>query len=258
MSFLILEEIPVDNESFMNFSMSGKVFQMNTGMNLDMKRVFISCLCLTPLLITSLGCQNVRSSSTPGPVEFSKADLQQATPGKAIIRAIRGKAEYQAGVGNWQKLNFEQVLRSGDTVKTVGDSQVDFYLGQNGPVVRLTRNSELKIVSLRLSKDETPESGCQIETHLELKRGRALLHVGNLSAGSIYQIKTLKGIYEVSSAESILNAKGQLRVISGEVVYRKAGLTRRISQGHVFESDSGEVKPATGELMPLVVLPESN
>src|SRR5688572_13730841 len=63
--------------------------------------------------------------------------------GKAEVRAIRGTAKYSTGGGQWMPLKVGTVLRSGSIIQTASASTVDLFLGQNGPVVRVTEDTQM-------------------------------------------------------------------------------------------------------------------
>src|SRR6266536_2578372 len=88
---------------------------------------------------------------------------QAAEVGKAVVRSIRGHAQVMEGA-NWLELNVGQTLRPGSTIRTANDSQVDLFMDQNGPVVRLTENTELGIDKLNF---EATGVDTVIETQLD-------------------------------------------------------------------------------------------
>src|ERR1051326_8240603 len=73
---------------------------------------------------------------------------QAAEVGKAVVRSVKGDAQYQEAGGQWLPLKVGQVLKAGTTVRTANDSHADLFLDQNGPVVRLAENTTLGLDKL--------------------------------------------------------------------------------------------------------------
>ena len=92
----------------------------------------------------------------------------QAESGKARVRAVRGTADYSDG-GSWVPLRVGKVLTSGAKIRTQAQTTVDLFLDINGPVVRVTENTELGLD--KLSFEQTGADSV-IETQLDLKSGR--------------------------------------------------------------------------------------
>src|SRR4051812_36486638 len=71
----------------------------------------------------------------------------QAAPNKVIVRAIRdGKAEFSKDKGKtWKRAKTGTVLLTSYSIRTDDSAMVDLFLGDNGPVVRLTKATELTL-----------------------------------------------------------------------------------------------------------------
>ena len=72
----------------------------------------------------------------------------QAAPvqNKAVVTAVRGTANYSQDRGaNWKKLNVGAQLSQNSVIRTAPGSIVDLYLGENGPVVRVTEDTTVGI-----------------------------------------------------------------------------------------------------------------
>src|SRR5207245_11411990 len=97
------------------------------------------------------------------------SSVQAAEAGKAVVRSIRGDAQYQEAGGQWLPLKVGQVLKAGSTVRTANDSHADLFMDQNGPVVRLVENT-----TLGLDKLNYTASGAAtiIETQLDVNSVR--------------------------------------------------------------------------------------
>ena len=122
---------------------------------------------------------------------FVVSAAQAGEAGKAVVRSIRGSAQYAAEGGLWLPLKVGQVLKPGSTVRTANDSQVDLFMDQNGPIVRLVENTTLGIDKLNF---EATGIDTIIETQLDLKSGRILGIVTKMAADSKYEIKTPNGV----------------------------------------------------------------
>ncbi len=139
----------------------------------------------------------------------------QADEGKAVVRAVRGAAQYKsAAAGTWAPLKVGNTLRSGAIIQTAAGSQVDLFLGANGPVVRVTESTEMALDKLAFQKtgDDTV-----IETQLDLKAGTLLGNVKKLAAASRYDIKTPNGVAGIRGTQYKVSANGVITCIEGTV-----------------------------------------
>ena len=179
----------------------------------------------------------------------------QADAGKAVVRSIRGSAQYAAEGGLWLPLKVGQVLKPGSTVRTANDSQVDLFMDQNGPIVRLVENTTLGIDKLNF---EPTGIDTIIETQLDLKSGRILGIVTKMAATSKYEIKTPNGVAGIRGTEYDISATSVVRVVSGSlvVVYVKSDgtvVTQVVNAGEMFVPAEGAVKPMPPEELSQVV-----
>jgi hypothetical protein len=177
-----------------------------------------------------------------GALAVSSAQAVEA--GKAVVRAIRGQAQFAEG-GNWLPLRVGQILRPGSAVRTANDSQVDLFMDQSGPVVRLAENTTLGIDKLNF---EATGVDTVIETQLDLKSGRILGIVKKMAATSKYEIKTPNGVAGIRGTEYDVSATGVVRVVSGSmvVVYVKSDgtvITQVVNAGEMFVPSDAAVKP---------------
>jgi hypothetical protein len=180
------------------------------------------------------------------------AAMQQ---GQAVVRAVRGTAEYSAG-GAWAPLKVGTILYAGSTIKTGEDSQVDLFLKDNGPVVRVTANTILGVD--KLTFDNTGVDTV-IETQLDLKAGRIQGNVKKTSAASRYEVKTPTGVAGIRGTLYDISADGRVRVWEGSVVMvyvdpSGAVSTHVINAGQQFVPGVG-VTPLTDPRPPLVSAP---
>jgi hypothetical protein len=129
----------------------------------------------------------------------SAAYAQAMKQGTAIVRAIHGDAKYSTDGGVWIPLKANTVLRSGTTIQTgAGDSRVDLYLPENGPVIRVTANTTVSLDRLAFSKTGADDV---IDTQLNLRTGRIQGNVKKLAAASKYEIKTPNAIAGIRGTE---------------------------------------------------------
>ena len=151
------------------------------------------------------------------------AEAQNMSQGKAEVKAIRGTAQYSTGGNVWVPLRVGTVLKSGSTVKTAADSSVDCFLGANGPVVRVTENTQMGFDKLSYNR---ADSETVIETELNLANGRILGNVKKLAAASKYEIKVPNGVAGIRGTEYEVHvtrrADGQVEVtvtcVKGQIV----------------------------------------
>ena len=111
--------------------------------------------------------------------------------GKAVVRAVRGQAKYSSGGGVWVPLKVGTALQPGASIQTGAESTVDLFLGQNGPVVRVTPDTTLGFDKLAFTDTGSDRV---IDTQLNLKSGRILGNVKKLASASRYEIKTPIGV----------------------------------------------------------------
>src|SRR5438105_15452268 len=92
-----------------------------------------------------IGC----SFATAALLAFSTA---YAAMGKAVVRDVRGTASYSEQGGDWKPLKSGRVLGPGASVKTGVASQVDLFLDENGPLVRLLEDTTLGLDKLDMDR----------------------------------------------------------------------------------------------------------
>ena len=169
---------------------------------------------------------------------------QAAEVGKAVVRSVRGHAQYAEG-GQWLELKPGHVLKPGSSIRTANESQVDLFLDQNGPMVRLVENTTLGIDKLNF---EATGIDTVIETQLDLKSGRILGIVKKMAHNSKYEIKTPNGVAGVRGTEFDVSATSVARVVSGSMVlvYVKSDgtvITQVLNAGEMFVPSEGAVRP---------------
>src|SRR6266480_1813411 len=176
---------------------------------------------------------------------FVVSSAQAGEAGKAVVRSIRGSAQYAAEGGLWLPLKSGQILKPGSILRTANESQVDLFMDQNGPIVRLVENTTLGIDKLNF---EATGIDTIIETQLDLKSGRIIGIVTQMAATSKYEIKTPNGVAGIRGTEYDISATSVVRVVSGSlvVVYVKSDgtvVTQVVNAGEMFVPSEGAVKP---------------
>jgi len=143
----------------------------------------------------------------------TRAEVQH---NKAVVRAIRGTAQISNDKGaTWKKASVGARLDANSVIKTDAASTADLFLGENGPVVRVTEDTRMGIDRLDLEK-----TGIEtvIETQLDLKNGRILGNVKKMAAASKYEVKTPVGVAGIRGTEYSIDARGKVTVVQGTVV----------------------------------------
>jgi len=149
---------------------------------------------------------------------FVGATQVQAVPQQndAVVRGVRGTANYSTDRGsNWKDLKVGTKLRQNSIIRTAPGGQVDLFLGDNGPVVRVTENTTMGID--RLTVDSTGAEKV-IETQLDLRSGRILGNVKHLAAASKYEVKTPQGVAGIRGTRYDISADGRVRITQGNAV----------------------------------------
>jgi len=174
---------------------------------------------------------------------FVVSSAQAGDVGKAVVRTIRGQAQY-ADAGQWLPLKEGQTLKPGSTIRTANESQVDLFMDQNGPVVRLVENTTLGLDKLSYTSTGVDTI---IETQLDLKSGRIIGIVRKMADQSKYEIKTPNGVAGIRGTEYDITATSVLRVVSGSMVmvYVKSDgtvVTQVVNTNEMFVPSDGTVK----------------
>jgi len=146
------------------------------------------------------------------------AATAQAAPeqNKAIVRTVRGTANYSTDRGaNWRALKVGTALTQNSVVRTAPGSVVDLFLGDNGPVVRVTEDTTLGIDRLTIDRTGVDKV---IETQLDLRNGRILGNVKRLAAASKYEVKTPHGVAGIRGTRYDIRSDGTIVVAEGQIV----------------------------------------
>lgn len=178
-------------------------------------------------------------------VSLASALQAQEQQGKAVVRAVRGSAQFKDAGKDWAALKVGTVLKSGAVIKTAADGQVDLFLGQNGPVVRVTQATEMGVDKLSINKTDAETV---IETQLDLKAGTILGNVKKLAQASRYEVKTPKGTCAIRGTEYRISDTGNVVVKSGNVVVNYNGRSYDVGPGQQFNPSTQAVENAPTEV----------
>ncbi|MBM3882374.1 MAG: hypothetical protein FJ387_22070 [Verrucomicrobia bacterium] len=137
----------------------------------------------------------------------------QAAQGTAKVRAIRaGSAQVTYDGATWSTLTVGTELRQGAKITTDQTAIVDLFLGDNGPVVRVTPSTTLDLNVLSIDRSSGEKV---IQTELGLSSGRILGVVRKLTAASRYEIKTPNGTCGIRGTKYAINVSGLVIVLEG-------------------------------------------
>ncbi|MBM3834514.1 MAG: FecR domain-containing protein [Verrucomicrobia bacterium] len=170
----------------------------------------------------------------------------QAAPveGKAVVRTVRGTAEFSEQGGAWKPLRVGKVLGSGSAVRAGVGSQIDLFLGENGPVVRVTSDTSLELDTLTLDRTGVD---VVIVTDLDLKTGTILGNVKKMAAASRYEVKTPHTVCAIRGTEYQISADGVHHVITGSLMVAYTNPSTRQMVTQVVNEGQTFIPPATPE-----------
>jgi hypothetical protein len=129
----------------------------------------------------------------------------------AAVRAVRGSVNFEAN-GTNANARVGRNFKAGTRITVGRRSGADLYLGENGPVLRMTENSKVQLVRLNMWRRQKETV---VDTMIEVESGRVLGYVKPLSPESSYLIKTRGGIIRVRGTEFAISADGSCNVLVG-------------------------------------------
>lgn len=168
----------------------------------------------------------------------------QAATGKAVVREIKGQAEYAEPGGQFQTLARGKVLGPGSTIRSGTGGQVDLDLGDNGPTVRMIQET-----TLALDRLEFDRTGVEIviETQLDLRAGTILGIVKKLSPASKYEVKTPHTVTGIKATEGMteyqISADGRHHILEGSVLVVYQNPVRKVFSQHTVNAGQTFVPP---------------
>jgi hypothetical protein len=174
-----------------------------------------------------------------------QAELQQ---GQAKVVAIKGSAQYSEG-GALMALNVGSTLKAGAIVQTPAASQVDLFLGDNGPTVRVTEDTTVALSKLTLEKTG---ADVVIDTELNLTAGRILGRVKKTSDASRYEVKIPTGTVSIRGTDYDISASGLARCIKGSFTMNIKGpsgvvAAHQVNAGQTFMPETQSVIPTPSD-----------
>jgi hypothetical protein len=182
-----------------------------------------------------------------------------AKDGSAIVRAIKpttrdaqASAQYAtSSESSWKQLRTGKVLRESDTIKTGPLTNVDMFLGANGPVLRVTEDTMLRFDSLTF---QSVESEMVIKTELDLRNGRILGRVKKLAAASEYSVKTPVGVAAIRGTDFDISANGKVIIREGRGEMNMVGPGGQVTSYSVGAGQQFDPQTQTvSDLLPEVV-----
>jgi len=169
-----------------------------------------------------------------------------AKANKAVVRAVRGgAAEITKDGKTWKAAKVGDQLGEHSAVKTDANATVDLFLGDNGPVVRVTKDTTLGIDRL-----DVESSGIEkvIETQLDLRSGTILGNVKKMAAASKYEVKTPVGVAGIRGTEYEISSNGKVKVYTGTVVV--VYIVDNVPQPPITVTGGTEVNPPVADGQP--------
>ena len=127
------------------------------------------------------------------------------------------------------------------TLLTTGNNgQLDLFLGDNGPVVRVAENSAVNLVRLNYLRPHNDPAGPKIiETMIEVLEGKILGNVKPLEEGSVYMIRTAGGVIRIRGTQFEVASTGETHIIEGQAEIFAAGKRYTVGAGQSYFPNSG-------------------
>jgi hypothetical protein len=209
-----------------------------------------AALPLAFLLVLLSGCASQHQSYNQHPPTFSGHPMsavgaeaeaiweKQLRAGShvqnnGVFRAVRnGAAEISLDNGKtWKPVRVGTAFTENSIIRTGHDASADLFIGENGPVVRVTKDTELRVVHLSY---RTKGREKIIDTMLELPRGQILGNVKKLAADSSYLVRTHGGIIQIRGTEFSAAANGSISIESGSGVVYSKGQFIQVNPGEKY------------------------
>lgn len=156
---------------------------------------------------------------------------------KATVRAARA-AKFVGSDFVSRPVKPGHTLAAPMLVQTENSGQVDLFLGDNGPVVRIEANSTVNLVRLNYDRDSS-EAPKRVETMFDLVEGRILGSVKPMEPGSVYMIRTAGGVIRIKGTQYEVAADGHTRIIEGEAEVFSRGKRFTVKSGQSYFPNSG-------------------
>lgn len=188
---------------------------------------------------------------------FCSAQIQaQTVAGKAVVRAIKGAANYSTDGATFLPLKTGSVLPPGSVLKTAPGSTVDLFLGSSAGIIRVEENSTLAVDKLTLT-----DTGADtvVDVQLNLPEGTMLFNAGKLSAASKYEIKVPNGVAGIRGTKGRVSSTSYIVLLDGTLIFVHVPTGQQpvpytlVAPPPVYFSPIEGVKPAPEDLIREVV-----
>jgi hypothetical protein len=214
-----------------------------------------AAVSLLALLLAGCASQPVRFSGRTPDISGTPAEsvwtaqLQQKASihwyhNAAVVRAVRGTVAINGDSGAVGS-RVGSRLEAGSRIHTGNNSVTDLFLGDNGPVLRVTENATVHLVRLDLWRRADERI---VDTMIEVEQGQVLGNVKKLSAESSYLLKTKGGVIRIRGTEFAVHANGECKIVSGSAEVFAPGGTFMVTAGEKFTPDGGVTKLTPDEL----------
>lgn len=145
-------------------------------------------MALYPLALTTL-VQAQEGKVLILPISTVLIDKTSEAP-QAVAISVHGTCEYSKDGLTFTTLNNGQVLYQGVVVRTGEKARADLFFRRIGTTVRLQPDTEMKLEKMTRS---SKEGESEMQTLLDLRKGRIFTVVRTLVAGSTLEIRNAAG-----------------------------------------------------------------
>ncbi len=199
-------------------------------------------VALCPLAITTLVQAQI---TTVRVVESSTVRISESSdvPQAAVI-SVQGTCEFSEDGVTFTKLKTRNVLTQGVVVRTGEKARADLFFRRIGTTVRLQADTEIKLEKMTRS---TKEGDSQMQTLIDLRKGRIFTVVRSFVPGSTLEIRNAAGRSVVEGSGSgryIITADGTQVADKASVIPLKligdTGITL-IAPGELFRAKEGKM-----------------
>jgi hypothetical protein len=160
--------------------------------------------------------------------------LSAAEVGKADITAIKGSVKVDA-----QEVKVGDSIAPGQQIETGADSQLNLFLGANGPTLVVSADSRLAFDELSA---DTAGAEPVISTKINVKSGKVSGYVKKTSSQSKYVVQTPTMTAAIRGTQYLVDSDaGVVYVWEGVVTVSWRGNNYEVSAGQKFDSSVGAV-----------------
>ncbi len=180
------------------------------------------------------------------PISTVLIDKTSEAP-QAVVISVNGTCEYSKDGLAFTTLKAKQVLYQGVVVRTGGGARADLFFRRIGTTVRLQPDTEVKLEKMSRS---TKDGESEMQTLLDLRKGRIFTVVRSSIAGSTLEIRNAAGRSVVEGSGSgryIITADGTQVADKTSVIPLKVvgdtGITV-VAPGELFRAKEGKMLAA--------------